>query len=89
MAGPPQRPSVRVRFQFNVDTGDIEFIVDDSAPDRSEDYHDKVATAIASLLARNPEIADAGRIRYRLDQEWRVLADEHKRTEEDKAKLAD
>ena len=83
MADQPQRPPIRIRFQFNVDTGDMEFIVDDDSPDRSEDYHDKVAQAIARFLARNPEIADAGHIRYRLDQEWRELTVAYEQREKD------
>jgi plasmid stabilization system protein ParE len=67
-----------------VDTGEIEFIVDDNAPDRSEDYHDKVAQAIASFLARHPEIADAGHIRYRLDQEWHEITEAYERREREK-----
>ncbi len=70
MADETKRPSIRIRFQFNIDTGEMELIVDDSAPDRSEEYHDKVAGAIAAFLARHPEIRDAGPIRYRLNQEW-------------------
>ncbi len=66
MANETQRPPVRVRFRYNVDTGEIEeFIVDDNAPDRSEDYHNKVARAFAGQLSGNAEIEDAGRIRYR------------------------
>ena len=65
MADQPRRPPVRVRFRYNVDTGEIEeFLVDDNAPDRSEDYHDKVAQTFASQLGRNAQIEDAGRIRH-------------------------
>jgi hypothetical protein len=67
------RPPIRVRFHYNLETGDLEFIVDDTEPDRSEDYHNKVADAIARFLARNPEIQDAGHIRYQLDHEWHEL----------------
>ena len=69
MSNESTRPPIRVRFRFNIDTGEIEFIIDDISPDRSEEYHNKVAHAIASFLDRNPEIRDAGAIRYRLDQE--------------------
>jgi hypothetical protein len=56
-----KRPAVRIRFRYNKETGQIEeLIVDDQAPEKSEDYHDKVAHAVASLLARQPEIEDAG-----------------------------
>lgn len=66
MTDRPQRPKVRVRFKYNVDTGEIEeFIIDDNAPDRSESYHDQVARAFADPLGRHPEIEDAGRIRHR------------------------
>ena len=61
----------------------MEFIVDDSSPDRSEDYHDRVAAAIARFLARNPEISDAGHIRYRLDREWHTLTTRHQREKKD------
>jgi hypothetical protein len=58
------RPNVRIRFKYNVDTGEIEeFIVDDESPARSEEFHDKVAGAISSLLSRNAEIEDAGAVR--------------------------
>jgi len=73
MADTPARPPVRIRFHFNVDTGEMDLIVDDSSPDGSEEYHDKVTQAIASYLARNPEIEDAGHIRGRLDREWQAL----------------
>lgn len=70
MSDQARRPAIRIRFQFNVETGEMELIIDDNAPDRSEDYHDKVAGAIAAFLARHPEIEDAGPIRYRLNREW-------------------
>lgn len=82
MADTPQRPPIRVRFRFDVDTGNMEFIVDDIAPDRSEDYHNKVAQAIAAFLARHPMIEDAGHIRYRLDQEWHELTQAYERRQE-------
>ena len=80
------RPPVRVRLRVNIDTGDVEFIVDDISPDRSEDYHNKVAHAIASFLARNPEIQNAGPIRYRLDQEWHELTQTYQRKQQEKKK---
>jgi plasmid stabilization system protein ParE len=56
-----QRPKVKIRFRFNYETGRIEdFIIDDQAAGASEEYHDLVAEKIASLLARSPEIFDAG-----------------------------
>ena len=60
-----KRPGVKIKFKYNLDTGEIEeFIIDDSAPAASEDYHDKVANLIAQKFARNPEITDAGPIRH-------------------------
>ena len=60
MAG-STRPSIKIRFRYNVDSGEIEqLIVDDQAPDRSEKYHDQVAGAIAGYLGRRPRIKDAG-----------------------------
>ena len=82
MSSESARPPIRIRFRFNMDTGEIEFIIDDISPDRSEEYHNKVAHAIASFLDRNPEIKDAGAIRYRLDQEWYTLTNAHKHTEQ-------
>ncbi len=59
-----KRPRVRIRFKYNKDTGEIEeFIVDDNAPAASEEYHDKVAHAIAGRLGRNPDVEDAGPVR--------------------------
>ncbi len=86
MSTTPSRPPIRIRFRFNIDTGDMEFIVDDNAPNRSEDYHDRVAETIARFLARNPEIRDAGHIRYRLDQEWHALTQAHARKEDEKGR---
>ena len=59
-----KRPRVRIRFKYNKDTGEIEeFIIDDQAPAASEEYHDKVAHAIAGRLARDPDVEDAGPVR--------------------------
>lgn len=61
MNEPTSRPRVSIRFRYNADTGAIEeFLIDDHAPDRTEQYHDRIAGAIASHLARNSGIADAG-----------------------------
>lgn len=58
------RPRVRIRFRYNIDTGEIEeFIIDDQAATASEAYHDKVAHALASRLGRDPAIEDAGPVR--------------------------
>lgn len=81
MSNESARPPIRIRLRFNIDTGDIEFIIDDISPDRSEEYHNKIAHAIASFLDRNPDIRDAGPIRYRLDQEWYALTDAHEQRE--------
>ncbi len=56
-----KRPPVRIRFKYNIDTGEIEeFIIDDNAASASEEYHDKIARTVASRLGRNPDISDAG-----------------------------
>lgn len=56
-----QRPPVRIRLKYNSDTGEVEeLLIDDGAPDCSEEYHDRVADAVARLLSRNPEVEDAG-----------------------------
>ena len=56
-----KRPPVRIRFKYNVDTGDIEeFTIDDNAPAASEEYHDKIAEGIACRLGRNIDVMDAG-----------------------------
>jgi len=81
MAETPKRPSVRIRFRFDVETGETEFIIDDDAPDRSDAYHDKVAEAIAAYLRRHPEIEDAGPIRHRIERAWRERTVERKREE--------
>jgi hypothetical protein len=45
-----------------------------------------VADAIASYLARRPDIEDAGRIRYRLEREWRALVEAYERKEREREK---
>jgi hypothetical protein len=63
MSAERKRPPVRISFKYNKDTGEvIEFIVDDSAREASEEYHDKVAEAVSSHLSRRPDIEDAGHI---------------------------
>lgn len=55
------RPPIRISFKYNKDTGDIvEFIIDDNSPTASEEFHNKVAEAVASPLGRRLEIQDAG-----------------------------
>jgi hypothetical protein len=55
------RPPVRISFKYNKDTGEIvEFVVDDNSPTASEEFHDRVAQAVASSLGRRAEIYDAG-----------------------------
>ena len=86
MAEQSNRPPVRIRLRFNMDTGAVEFIVDDNSPARTEDYHNRVAQAIASFLARHPEIQDAGHIRYRLDQEWYELTQTYEQNQKEQEK---
>jgi len=60
-----KRPTIKVKFKYNIDTGQIEqFIIDDNAPTASEEYHDKVSKLIAQTLAKHPEVSDAGNIRF-------------------------
>ncbi|MET0648042.1 MAG: hypothetical protein ABW208_15605 [Pyrinomonadaceae bacterium] len=60
-----KRPSVRISFKYNKETGEIEdFIIDDSAPTASEEYHDSVARAVSKHLSRGAQIEDAGRPRH-------------------------
>ena len=64
-----KRPPVRIRFKYNVDTGDIEeFLIDDNAPSASEEYHDKVAERIAGRLGRHLDVVDAGPTRLLQDE---------------------
>lgn len=63
-----KRPPIKVRFHFNLETGEMELIIDDNAPHLSEEYHDRIAAALASYLGRNPDIEDAGP-RHLLEQE--------------------
>lgn len=81
MPDKPKRSPIRIRFRFNVDTGETEFIIDDGSPDRSEEYHDNVAQAIASYLTRHPEIEDAGSLRHQIEQGWQAITDVTKRNE--------
>ena len=56
-----ERKPVTIRFRFNQDTGQIEeFLIDDGDRTAPEEYHNKIARAIAGRLFRRPEIADAG-----------------------------
>ncbi len=55
-----ERPTVRIRLRFDMESGEYDLIVDDSAPDMPEDYHDEVARRIANFLTHNPQIEDAG-----------------------------
>ena len=54
------RPTVRIRLRYDMESGEFDLIVDDSAPDMPEDYHDAVAARIAAFLSQNPQIEDAG-----------------------------
>ncbi len=69
MSAKSERPRVRVRFRFNVETGETDFIIDDQSPDRSNQYHDAMAAAIAAYLSSNPQIEDAGAIRHELERD--------------------
>ncbi len=89
MADKPKRPPIRIRLRFDVETGETEFIIDDDSPDRSDDYHDKVAQPIAAFLRRNPEIEDAGAIRHRIEREWGTNVEEKKRDEKKDEEDAD
>ncbi|MCW2247737.1 hypothetical protein M2352_003371 [Azospirillum fermentarium] len=61
MSDQSSRPPVRVRLRYNLLTGAVEeFLVDDFAADRSEQYHDRVAQVVASQLVRDPRVVDAG-----------------------------
>lgn len=56
-----KRPPVRIRFKYNVDTGEIEeFIVDDNAASAPDSYHDAVARQVAGCLSRDVRLRDAG-----------------------------
>jgi len=80
-----KRPRVRIRFKYNKDTGDIEeFIIDDNAPSASEEYHDKIAEAIAARLGSNPEIEDAGPIHLQQMEPQPVEVEPEKKEEKEK-----
>ncbi len=52
---------ITIRFRFNQDTGQIEqFLIDDGDRAAPEEYHNKIARAIAGRLFRRPQIEDAG-----------------------------
>ncbi len=55
-----ERPTVRIRLRYDMESGEFDLIVDDSAPDMPEAYHDAVAARVAAFLSQNPQIADAG-----------------------------
>jgi len=56
-----ERKPVTIRFRFNQDTGQIEhFLIDDGDRAAPEEYHNRIAHAIARRLFRRPEIEDAG-----------------------------
>jgi hypothetical protein len=55
------RKPVTIRFRFNQDTGQIEqFLIDDGDRTAPEEYHNRIAQAIAGRLFRRPQIEDAG-----------------------------
>ncbi|MEI7769257.1 MAG: hypothetical protein WCI67_04665 [Chloroflexales bacterium] len=56
-----ERQPITIRFRFNQDTGQIEeLLIDDGDRAASEEYHNKIARAIAGRLFRRPLIEDAG-----------------------------
>jgi len=56
-----ERKPVTIRFRFNKDSGEIEqFLIDDGDRAAPEEYHNKIARAIAGRLFRRPQIEDAG-----------------------------
>jgi len=58
-----KRPKIKVRFKYNIDTGEVEeFIIDDNKPDASQEFHDTIANSIAKMISSNPDINDAGNI---------------------------
>ncbi len=60
-----KKQPVTIRFRYNKESGEIEdLIVDDNAPNASDDFHDKVAELIARQLGANATIEDAGPIRF-------------------------
>ncbi len=77
-----QRPSVRIRLRYDMESGAFDLIVDDSAPDMPEDYHDRVAEMVANFLTRNPQISDAG-LRHVVWNETEIPMAEIERTGED------
>ena len=82
-----QRPRVRIRFQYNMETGEIEeFLIDDNALAASEEYHDKVAQAIAGRLGREPQIEDAGLIRGTEGEPDRITEASERRGQEGRRK---
>ncbi len=61
MSGSQKRPPIRVHFRYNLESGEVEeLLIDDNAPGRTDDYHDKVADLIASRLGRDFLIEDIG-----------------------------
>ncbi len=73
-----KRPPIRIRFKYNIDTGEIEdFIIDDNSITASEEYHQDIARQITGLLEKNAEIVDAGGVRLSrtVQQETPVVKD--------------
>lgn len=55
------RKPITIRFRFNQDTGQVEqFLIDDGDRAAPEEYHNRIARAIAGRLFRRPQIEDAG-----------------------------
>lgn len=70
-----ERPTVRIRLRYDMESGEFDLIVDDSAPDMPETYHDQVAARIAAFLSQNPQIEDAG-LRHVIWGEQQLAASE-------------
>jgi hypothetical protein len=50
---------IHVQFRFNKITGQVEqFVVDDQDRTLTEDEHDRIATDVATTVARNPAISE-------------------------------
>ena len=85
-----ERPTVRIRLRYDMESGEFDLIVDDSAPDMPEAYHDAVAARVAAFLSQNPQIADAG-LRHVVWGEQRLAASEfaHGQGQIERDELAD
>lgn len=56
-----KRPPIKISFQYNVTTGEIEeFLIDDNAANAPDAYHDDVANMLLSHMGIEGDIEDAG-----------------------------